>query len=232
MSFWLSGIGVSRGIAIGRVSKITDGDLEVREYSINAGAVEQEVTRYLDAHNRAKTQLSEVRAQIPPGTPQDIAAFIDTHLLMLDDRSLTDAVIATIRSDTINAEAALARSRDALVAVFEQMDDPYLRTRQNDIEHVVARILRVLLRSGRAFPGDIRDSDEPAVMVADDITPADIILLAQQKTAAFVTEYGGPLSHTAILARSLGIPAIVGVHGARRLLRKRTRTITGGRLEP
>lgn len=228
MSFWLSGIGVSRGIAIGRVSKLAGGDLEVQEYSIAADALDAEVARYHDAHQRAREQLSAVRAQIPPGTPQDIAAFIDTHLLMLDDDSLTESVVATIRGEAINAEAALARARDALIAVFEQMDDPYLRTRQDDIEHVVARVLRVLLRSDRELPGDQGGDGQPAVVVADDVTPADIILLAQQNTAAFVTESGGPLSHTAILARSLGIPAIVGVHGARRLLREGETLIVDG----
>jgi phosphoenolpyruvate-protein phosphotransferase (PTS system enzyme I) len=137
---------------------------------------------------------------------------------MMDDRSISEATVSHIREQRMNAEAALRRSRDALIAVFEQMEDPYLRTRKDDVEHVCGRVLRILTRSERQMPQKAAGG-EPAVIVADDITPADIILLAQQHVAAFITEYGGPLSHTAILARSLSIPAIVGLRDARRLLR-------------
>lgn len=231
MSVWLSGIGVARGIGIARVLRL-HGDLEVPQRSLADTEIEAEIVRYGGAHDRAKEQLHTIRAQIPPGTPGEIAAFIDTHLLMLDDRALTDAVVATIRQHSINAEAALVRQRDALVRVFEQMDDAYLRTRKDDVQHVCARILRVLLKLERSAAEAAADSAaghaEPAVIVADDITPADIILLSQHGVAAIVTEYGGPLSHTAILARSLSIPAIVGVHGARRLLRDGETAIIDG----
>lgn len=227
MSLWLSGIGVSRGIAIARVQKLHAGDLDIPERTLDAGDVEGEIVRFVGAQRRAREQLREVREKIPAGTPSDIAAFIDTHILMLDDRSITDTTIAHIRSQHVNAEAALRKTRDALIAVFEQMDDPYLRTRRDDVEHVCARILRVLLKSERQLPQKT-DGAEPFVTVADDITPADIILLAQQHVAAFVTEYGGPLSHTAILARSLGIPAIVGLRDARRLLREGELLIVDG----
>ncbi len=218
MSLWLTGIGVSRGIAIARVQKVHAGDLDAPEYKLEPGEVEAEVKRFGEAHTRAREQLRDVRNQIPPGTPGDIAAFIDTHLLMMDDRSITEATVSNIRGQRINAEAALRKTRDALVAVFEQMDDPYLKTRKDDVEHVVARVLRSLLKSEKALP-KAEVGAEPLIIVADDITPADIILLSQQNVAAFVTEYGGPLSHTAILARSLGIPAVVGLRDARRLLR-------------
>jgi len=218
MSLWLTGIGVSRGIAIARVQKMHAGDLDAPEYRLEPAEVEAEVRRFGEAHARAHEQLRDVRNQIPPGTPGDIAAFIDTHLLMMDDRSITETTVSHIRNLGINAEAALRKTRDALVAVFEQMDDPYLKTRKDDVEHVVARILRSLLKSEKALP-KVEAGAEPLIIVADDITPADIILLSQQNVAAFVTEYGGPLSHTAILARSLGIPAVVGLRDARRLLR-------------
>lgn len=227
MSLWLSGIGVSRGIAIARVQKLHGGDLEAPEYSLEPGDIESEVDRLLAAVERARAQLAEVRAQIPAGTPGDIAAFIDTHLLMVEDRSIRDTAIATIREQRINAEAALRRARDGLIAVFEQMDDAYLRTRKDDVEHVCGRILRILLKSERQLPSR-GEQGESMIVVADDITPADIILLAQQHVAAFVTEYGGPLSHTAILARSLGIPAIVGLRDARRLLSEGEWTIVDG----
>jgi phosphoenolpyruvate-protein phosphotransferase (PTS system enzyme I) len=226
MAIWLSGIGVSRGIGIGRVQRLSGGDLEIPEYTIEA--VDDEVRRFYDAHQRAKMQLRQVRSQIPVGTPGDIAAFIDTHILMLDDRSITEATVAHIRKERCNAEAALRRTRDALISVFEQMEDPYLRTRKDDVEHVCTRVLRILLKSERGVPPAREDGAEPFVAVADDVTPADIILLAQQSVVAFVTEYGGPLSHTAILARSLGIPAVVGLHNARRLLRENETLIVDG----
>ena len=218
MNTVLSGIGVARGIAIGRVQRLHGGDLEVPEYQIPDSELEQEITRFQIAQRRAKEQLRLVRDQIPQGTPAEIAAFIDTHLLMMDDRSMTEAVVALIRERRCNAEAALRRQRDALVAVFEQMEDPYLRTRKDDVEHVAARILRILLKNEKAAPAKPTLAAEPSVVVADDLTPADIILMPQQGVVGFITEYGGPLSHSAILARSLGIPAIVGVHNARRLL--------------
>ncbi|TXH06214.1 MAG: phosphoenolpyruvate--protein phosphotransferase [Nevskiaceae bacterium] len=227
MSLWLSGIGVSRGIAIARVQKMHGGDLEVPEYALADGEVDAEVARFIAAQRRARDQLRQVRQQIPGGTPGEIAAFIDTHLLMMEDRSLTEAVVALIREHRINAEAALRRQRDALVAVFEQMDDPYLRTRKDDVEHVVARVQRILLKSERQIAPKAEGA-EPFIIVSDDVTPADIILLSQQNVAAFVTEYGGPLSHTAILARSLGIPAIVGLRDARRLLRENETVIVDG----
>jgi phosphotransferase system enzyme I (PtsI) len=220
VSLWLSGIGVSRGVAIGRVQKLHGGDLEIPQYTLAPDQVEVEVQRFLDAQRVAREQLRQVRAQIPAGTPGDIAAFIDTHLLMMDDRSILEATVGHIRNDLCNAEAALQKARDALVAVFEQMEDPYLRTRRDDVEHVCARVLRVLLKSERQLPTKSGALTEPTIIVADDITPADIILLSQQSVVAFVTEYGGPLSHTAILARSLAIPAVVGLHGARRVLRE------------
>ncbi|NKF24061.1 phosphoenolpyruvate--protein phosphotransferase [Solimonas marina] len=226
MSLWLSGIGVSRGIAIARVQKLHAGDLDIPEHSLEPDDIEGEVVRFIGAQRRAREQLHEVREKIPSGTPGEITAFIDTHLLMLEDRSITDTTLAHIRNQHINAEAALRQTRDALIAVFEQMDDAYLRTRRDDVDHVCARILRVLLRSERQLPA--KADNEPFVLVADDITPADIIILAQQHVAAFVTEYGGPLSHTAILARSLGIPAIAGLRDARRLLREGEPVILDG----
>jgi len=230
MSLWLTGIGVSRGIAIGRVQKLHGGDLEIPEYSLPPSDIDGEVVRFYGAQRRAKEQLREVRSKIPVGTPGDIAAFIDTHLLMMDDRSITEATVSHIRSQRCNAEAALRRARDALVEVFEQMEDPYLRTRRDDVEHVCTRILRVLMKTDRALAMKSDSISEPTVIVSDDITPADIILLSQQSVVAFVTEYGGPLSHTAILARSLGIPAVVGVHNARRLMREGEQAIIDGEL--
>lgn len=217
MSLWLSGIGVSRGIVVGRVHRSVAADLEIPEYRIADDAAETEVERLLAAIAAAREQLRHVRGQIPRNTPPEIAAFIDTHLLMLDDKAISEGVSAIVRARRCNAEWALKLQRDTLTAVFEQMDDAYLRTRGDDVDHVVSRVLRILMRQDKPLTRSAVDG-QPGVLVARDITPADIILLHQQGLAAFITEVGGPLSHTAILARSLGVPAIVGLHHARRLL--------------
>ena len=228
MSVWLSGIGVSRGVAIGRVQRMHGGELEVPEYTLAEAEVAAEVERFNAAQKLARDQLRLVRKQIPHGLPSEIAAFIDTHVLMMEDRSMTDAVVALIRDRRCNAEAALRQQTDHLIAAFEQMEDPYLRTRRDDVEHVADRILRILLKSDKGVAPKASTSAEPQIVVADDLTPADIILMSQQHVIAFITEYGGPLSHTAILARSLGMPAIVGVHNARRLLQEGEQLIVDG----
>lgn len=216
MSELLTGIGVSRGIASGRALKLAGDDLDIPQRLLAPEALEDECERYNGARQQAKLQLRKIRGRIPPDTPRDIASFIDTHLLMLDDRTLSDAVTDLIRQQHCNAEWALQRQSQSLIAVFDAMDDAYLRSRQDDVEHVVLRIQRILQQGDK--PLDEAPEAQAAIVVADDITPADVILLHQQGMTAFVTEYGGPLSHSAILARSLGIPAIVGVHDARRRL--------------
>ncbi len=223
----LEGIGVSRGIAIGHVHKFHGDDLDVPERRLGEDEIEEECERYTAARQKAKLQLRKIRGRIPPDTPREIASFIDTHLLMLDDRTLSDAVIDIIRQDHRNAEAALRQQCENLVTVFEQMDDAYLRSRRDDVEHVVVRIQRILLRGEKTL--DVSEQSDATVVVADDITPADAILLSQQGVMGFITEYGGPLSHTAILARSLGIPAIVGVHHARRSLNDGDEILLDGR---
>jgi len=218
VSLWLSGIGVSRGVVIGRVHKVHSGELDIPEVEISNGQIADEVQRFREGLAEAKRQLSDIREKIPASAPPDIAAFIDTHLLMMQDSAMSDAVEALIAERHCNAEWALKLQRDSLVAVFDQMEDAYLRTRRDDVEHVTQRIQRILLKQDRPLNAPRGKNTAPAVVVADDITPADIIILHQQGVAAYITEYGGPLSHTAILARSLGIPAIVGLHHARRLL--------------
>jgi phosphotransferase system enzyme I (PtsI) len=218
MSLALHGIGVSRGCAIGKTSILQRNQPEIFEYNIPEAIIEDEVKRFLDSLAIAKQQLRDMRTHLPDSLPADITALIDTHLLMLEDSTLVNAPITLIRSRRCNAEWALKVQRDLVVQVFEQMDDPYLRTRKDDVDHVVKRIQRILLAADTGY-GDIAFGPlEGRVIVTDDLTPADTILLQQQGAIAFVTEHGGPLSHTAILARSLGIPAIVGTHHVRRYL--------------
>ena len=213
MAFSMHGIGASKGIAIGRIHVVDRGRLDITERTIEASAISKEVERFRNAVVRAKAQLRAIRESIPDNTTADIAAFIDTHLLMLEDSALTSVPEGTIRDRGCNAEWALKLQRDAIVAVFDAMDDPYLRTRKDDVDHVVNRVQETLLHSDvpRAR------SDPPLagrIVFADDLTPADTVLMQNHGVAAFVTEFGGPNSHTAILARSLGIPAVVGLHNA------------------
>ncbi len=220
MRLSLQGTGVSNGVAIGPVHILQRGSLEILEYALGEELIEAEIQRFERALATVKEQLRFVRNKIPTHTQSDITAFIDTHLLMLDDSTLSKVPINIILETRCNAEWALQTQRDALVKVFDEMDDPYLRTRRDDIDHVVTSIQRELLSSPmyhhvshiheQRFGGHI--------IVADDLSPADTVLMQHQGIAAFITESGGPTSHTAILARSLNIPAIVGLHHARRML--------------
>jgi len=227
MSLELSGIGVSRGIAIGKAHIILRGSLEVLESAIPAELIEGEVARFMSAVSIARQQLENIRQRIPQTTRVDIAAFIDTHLLMLDDATLVTTPVDLIRELGCNAEWALKLQRDAVVDVFEQMDDAYLRTRRDDVDHVINRVQRILLEQDEDSPVNGVPL-ENAIVLAYDLTPAETVLLEHQGIAAFTTECGGPLSHTAILARSMQIPAIVGTHGLQRYIRDGEQVILDG----
>ncbi|MDC9725071.1 MAG: phosphoenolpyruvate--protein phosphotransferase [Gammaproteobacteria bacterium] len=228
MSLELHGLGVSRGIAIGNAHILFHNQPDVLEYIVLKGEVEREVTRLQHATEQAKKQLKAIRDNIPANAPADVSAFIDTHLLMMQDSSLTKIPVEMIRQRHCNAEWALQLQRDALINVFNEMDDPYLRTRRNDVEHVVNRIHR-LLADEESPDVDIADGRlKGAIIIAEDLTPADTMLMQHQGVAAFVTEHGGATSHTTILARSLGIPAIVGVGSLRRYIQDNEPLIVDG----
>jgi len=220
MTFTLHGIGVSRGIAIGKAHIIERMELEIEDYPIGPADISREIRRLRDAVQQAKHDLAEVRKQIPPTTTADIAAFIDTHLLMLEDSALTFEAERLIKQQRCNAEWALKLQRDALVKVFDEMDDPYLRMRKDDVGHVVTRIQRILLNHA-PLQHEVPDNRlQGMVVIADDLTPADTVLMQRNGVAAFVTDLGGPTSHMSILARSLGVPGIVGAHGVQRYVRE------------
>lgn len=213
MSLSLSGIGVSRGIAIGKAHIIVRGSIEVLESAIPKQHLEDEIARFLAAVDTACQQLKSIRENIPSGTSTNIQAFIDTHMLMMTDATLVDAPIEIMRKQGCNAGWALKLQRDALVEVFERMDDAYLRTRKDDIDHVINRIQRILLETGGEDTAADGINLDNAILLAEDLTPAEAVVFAHQGIAAFATEFGGPLSHTAILSRSMQIPAVVGAHG-------------------
>ncbi len=228
MTHSMHGTGASKGVAIGRLYIVERGLIEVSERRIDGAEVDAEVRRFERAVAAARAELDAVRTQIPGDVAGDIAGFIDTHLLMLEDSAITVAPVEGIRGLSCNAEWALKVQRDALVAVFDAMDDPYLRTRKDDVDHVVNRVQRALLDRPRADT----TGEQPLagrIIFADDLTPADTVLMRNQGVAAFVTEYGGPNSHTAILARSLRIPAVVGLHGARPYLQDDEQVVVDGR---
>ncbi|MCY4286221.1 MAG: phosphoenolpyruvate--protein phosphotransferase [Thiotrichales bacterium] len=232
MTFTIHGISASKGVAIGRVHALERDRSEVVERQLDPSRIEAEVERFARAVDAARLELRAVKARIPDGTPREIAAFIDTHLLMLEDEAISSAPIAYIREKRCNAEWALKLECDALVAVFDAMDDPYLRTRKNDVEHVVNR---VQIHLGGTDEGNRRSrspSENAAagkIIYADDLTPADTVLMQHQGVAGFMTEFGGPNSHTAILARSLNIPAVVGLHRSAALLRDGDEVVIDGR---
>ena len=228
MTLSLHGMGISRGIAIGRAHIIERGRLDIPEYHVDKSQVTAETRRLVDAVSQAKRQLRAIREHVPAAAAPDIAPFIDTHLLMLDDAVLTQEPQRLIKSAGHNAEWALQLQRDALVHVFDEMEDPYLRTRKNDIDHVVNRIQRILLKQKPLRHEEPDSRLSGYVLIADDLSPADTVLMQHHGILAFITEYGGPTSHTAILARSLIIPAIVGLREAARCVREDDMVIVDG----
>ncbi len=220
-TFSLQGVGVSRGITIGKVHIIERNQQEITEYHINEKNLEKEIERFKSALTQARKQLRSISQHIPSDTPKNIASFIDTHLLMLKDPALKKEPIKIIRKRKCNAEWALKLQRDALIAVFDEMADDYLRTRKDDIEHVVNRVQWILTDQDAKVHEEPDSQMDGYIVLADDLSPADTVLMQYKKIAAFVIEHGGPTSHTAILARSLGIPSIVG-------LRRGLRYITEG----
>ncbi|MCW8889301.1 MAG: phosphoenolpyruvate--protein phosphotransferase [Sedimenticola sp.] len=216
MSFAGNGIGITRGIAIGHAHLLQRGTREITPRNIDPVEIQAEIDRFKEAICCARRRLHSIREKIPKNTRSDIVAFIDTHLLMLNDAALVEVPISLIAEQGYGAEWALELQKESLVKVFDTMDDPYLRTRKDDVEHVVNQIQMALHEQ------DEEEDEENLtgkVILAQDLTPADTILMRHQGIAAFITEYGGPMSHTAILARSLGIPAVVGVPGITRILR-------------
>jgi phosphotransferase system enzyme I (PtsI) len=213
VSFTLHGLGVSKGIAIGKVHIIRHDQVEISEYTLSKHNLEEEVSRFENALAIARQQLLHIRDKAPKDTAVDIAAIIEAHLLMLDDSLLTRAPIELIHQHQCNAEWALKLQCESLVQIFDKMEDPYLSARKSDVEQVVMRIQRIL----RGYAETALEPDNMANMIilADDLSPADTVLMQHHGILAFITEYGGMTSHTAILARSLGIPAIVGLRRAR-----------------
>ena len=227
MSVLVNGVGVSRGISTGTVHVLYRGMVEVEKRHIPKKQLNAEIIRFKEAQKKAIDHLHRIRKAIPGSAPADIASFIDTHLLMLDDSLLGEVPMDIIRNEQCNVEWALKLQQEQLVKVFDQMHDSYLRTRRNDVEHLIGLIQGFLAdrNYGEKAHGIDRKNQ---IIVADDLTPADTIILQNQHVAGFITELGGPTSHTAILARNLNIPAVVAAHNARALLYEGEQIILDG----
>ena len=228
MSFILYGLAVSEGIAIGRARLASSATLKITRVEIGARRVEKEIARFDDALARTRKELMAIKASQSDSTT-DIGAFIDLHLMLLSDRELTEVPKQIIRERLCNAEWALSVQGENLVRQFEQIDDVYLRERGGDVRQVIERVIRKLDR--RVNRSASRSGkDETQIVVAHDISPADIMSIKDRDLAAFVTDVGGATSHTAILARSMTIPAIVGLRNASELIRDmETLIVDGGR---
>ncbi len=218
MPMIINGIGVSRGITQGWVHVLKRGESHISRRTLEPDQVEPEIERLNEALEEARKQLREVRDLVPGKMRQEVSGFLDAHLLMLDDAMLVEMPADTIRAQNCNAEWALEDTLEQLVSVFDSMEDAYLRTRKNDVQHVIRKVQENL---GEVDDGaaQVKARDLTGrIVVADDLTPADTVLIQHQNVAAFVTQFGSSMSHTAILARSLQIPAVVGLHDAGMLL--------------
>jgi len=228
MGLALSGISVSKGIAIGKAYLLKHDEVEVNEFIIPSPLLGEEVARYRAALKQTRQQLKGVRKRIAEHASADIAGFVDAHLLMLKDSQFVDEPIRIIRQNKCNAEWALKLQRDKLIAAFEEMDDPYLSARKDDVKYVVDRILRNLLEQPDMTEASQTRWLKGVIVVSDEVSPAEVLALRQQGIAALITEFGGPTSHTAILARSLSLPTIVGVRFASRFLQQHDLLIVDG----
>jgi len=226
-SFTLHGAGVSGGIAIGHAHLVSTARLEVAHYEIPQQGIEAEIARFDAAIAQVRGELAALQTSVSMGAPAEMKAILSLHAMLLNDANLSAVPRELIGSRRCNAEWAVVLQMDYLVSQFEEMDDPYLRERKQDIVQVVERVLKAMLGTGHA-PAE-PSSEKELIVVAHDLSPADMILFKQHQYAGFVTDLGGVTSHTAIVARSLNIPAIVGLHHARSMIWEGELVIVDGR---
>ena len=219
MTFSLHGQAVSAGIAIGRAHLISNAILEVAHYQVREKDVEAELARFEHARQLIAGELANLHEEASvPGAPTELAAFVEVHAMLLADPLLAETPKQLIRERRCNAEWALVQQMETLVAQFDEMDDPYLRERRSDVVQVVERVLKVLQGKARRISRRKAASEDELIVVANDLSPADTIQFKNLKIGGFVTDLGGSTSHTAIVARSLAIPAVVGMQHARPLI--------------
>lgn len=227
MSFQVFGLPVSRGVAIGRAVLVASSRIDVAHYFIEEAQVDPEIERLRDARDAVAQELTTLQRELPTDAPGELSALLDVHLMLLHDETLTGATKQWIRERHYNAEWALSAQLEVLARQFDEMEDDYLRERKADLEQVVERLLRALSRGpvmGHApAPGvSARDfaGEDPLVLVANDIAPADMLQFKRSVFTGFITDVGGRTSHTAIVARSMDIPAVVGAREASHIIRQ------------
>jgi phosphoenolpyruvate-protein phosphotransferase (PTS system enzyme I) len=227
MSFQVFGLPVSRGVAIGRAVLVASSRVDVAHYFVEDTQVDAEIARLRSARDAVAGELTLLKRDLPAEAPAELPALLDVHLMLLHDETLTGATKVWIQERHYNAEWALSAQLEVLARQFDEMEDEYLRDRKADLEQVVERLLRVMARgptsSYAPAPGVVpRDfaGEDPLVLVANDIAPADMIQFKGSVFTGFVTDVGGKTSHTAIVARSMDIPAVVGAREASRIIRQ------------
>lgn len=229
MSFTLHGLAVSGGIAIGHAHLISHAVLEVTQYQLRERDVADELKRLDAALATARDELDALREEANnAGSPGELSAFIDLHSMLLADQDLTAAVHSLIRDGRCNAEWAMVQQMHEVAAQFDAFEDAYLRERKNDVSQVVERVLRILQNKPRKIASRRTMADAELILVANDLSPADTLQFKNLKVGGFATDTGGATSHTAIVARSLAIPAVVGMQNARPLIQDNDLLILDG----
>lgn len=224
MTFALHGIAVSKGIAIGRAVLISRAALEVSHYLVEAGKEEAEAKKLLDAFEQVRLELAQLRQGLPKDAPQEMAAFLDVHGMILADPALAEKPIKLIRTQRLNAAWALTTELNDLLEQFADIEDVYLKERANDIRQVAERVIKALNAQKKDPLNDVdsltaSDIGVESIIVAHDIAPHDMLRFKEHAFTGFVTDLGGKTSHTAIVARSMEIPAVVGVRHASEMIR-------------
>jgi phosphoenolpyruvate-protein phosphotransferase (PTS system enzyme I) len=219
VSFTLHGISVSSGIAIGYAHLISHTSLDVAHYVLPKRFINEEIARFDTALLATRNEFAGMRSNRPTHAAAEFDAFLELHQMILDDPLLSVAPRELIASEQCNAEWAIKVQTETLVAQFDQFEDAYLRERQTDVKQVAERLLKQLLGQPGHQPPSARH-DVETILVAHDLSPADLILFKPHQYGAFITDVGGATSHTAIVARSLNTPCVVGLHHARQLIRE------------
>ena len=227
MSFALHGIPVSGGIAIGHAHLISHATLEAAHYLVPAEQIPEEIARFDAAVQGVRSELTRLRATVPSTAPIEFVGFIDVHLMILDDSMLSAEPRNIIESEQCNAEWALKVQMDELLAQFDKIEDSYLRERRSDVIQVVERVMKALLGQPGYMPPQTGNGGK-LILVAHDLSPADVVQFRHHHFASFITDLGGTTSHTAVVARSLNIPSIVALHHARQLIRENELIIVDG----
>ncbi|MBZ0249686.1 MAG: phosphoenolpyruvate--protein phosphotransferase [Burkholderiales bacterium] len=226
--FTMHGIGVSGGIAIGHAHLFLGMSTEVDHYQIPSHEVSREQRRFDRAVKEVREELKGLAESVRHSAASELAPFVNVHLMLLEDAAFSEAPREIIAEKKCNAEWALRTQLDELTAQFGDIQDEYLRERETDVRQVAERILTALAGSKRLLAMRPTREDADMILVARDLSPADVILFREHPFAAFVTDMGGATSHTAIIARSLAIPAIVALHHARTLIREDELIIVDG----